>query len=53
MLPADVYRLFTWIQAGTFTSDIAWRVDQLSIIMALVVTGVGSLHPYLLNGVYE
>jgi len=41
--PADVYRLFTWIQAGTFTSDIAWRVDQLSIIMALVVTGVGSL----------
>lgn len=41
--PASDYRLFTWIQAGSFTSDIAWRVDQLSIIMALVVTGVGSL----------
>ena len=40
---ASVYRLFTWIEAGSFTSDIAWRVDQLSIIMALVVTGVGSL----------
>jgi NADH-quinone oxidoreductase subunit L len=41
--PASNYKLFTWIQAGSFTSDIAWRVDQLSIIMALVVTGVGSL----------
>lgn len=41
--PASVYRLFTWIEAGSFTSDIAWRVDQLSIIMALFVSGIGSL----------
>lgn len=41
--PASTYKLFTWIQAGSFTSDISYRVDQLSIIMALVVTGVGSL----------
>lgn len=52
--PADVYRLFTWIEAGTFTSDIAWRVDQLSIIMALVVTGVGSLiHIYSMGYMNE
>ena len=51
---ADIYRLFTWIQAGTFTSDIAWRVDQLSIIMALVVTGVGSLiHIYSMGYMKE
>jgi NADH-quinone oxidoreductase subunit L len=38
-----IARLFTWIEAGSFTSEIAYRVDQLSIIMALVVTGVGAL----------
>ncbi len=38
-----VVRLFTWIEAGSFTSDVAYRVDQLSILMALVVTGVGAL----------
>ena len=40
---ATVVRLFTWIEAGDFTSEIAYRVDQLSILMALVVTGVGAL----------
>lgn len=42
-----VVRLFTWIEAGSFSSEIAYRVDQLSILMALVVTGVGALiHVY-------
>jgi len=40
---ATVVSLFTWIEAGTFSSEIAYRVDQLSIIMGLVVTGVGAL----------
>lgn len=44
---AVVVRLFTWIEAGAFTSDIAYRVDQLSIIMVLFVTGVGAfIHLY-------
>lgn len=40
---AVVYKLFTWIDTGTFSVDIAYRVDQLSILMTLVVTGVGFL----------
>lgn len=40
---ALVYKLFTWIDTGTFSVDIAYRVDQLSIMMTLVVTGVGFL----------
>ncbi|MEX2639184.1 MAG: NADH-quinone oxidoreductase subunit L [Balneolales bacterium] len=40
---ASVVSLFTWIQAGDFTTDIAYRLDQLSVTMALVVTGVGAL----------
>ncbi|TNE68401.1 NADH-quinone oxidoreductase subunit L [bacterium] len=40
---AQVVRLFTWIQAGDFTSEFAYRFDQLSLIMGMVVTGVGSL----------
>lgn len=36
-------KLFTWIDVGTFSVDIAYQIDQLSLIMVLVVTGVGSL----------
>lgn len=44
---AVVSRFFTWIEAGSFSVDIAYRVDQLSIVMALVVTGVGAfIHLY-------
>jgi NADH-quinone oxidoreductase subunit L len=34
---------FTWISAGGFRADFALQVDQLTIIMLLVVTGVGWL----------
>ncbi len=34
---------FTWISAGGFQADFALQVDQLTIIMLLVVTGVGWL----------
>ncbi len=35
--------LYTWMGVGDFTIDFAYRVDQLSLIMTLVVTGVGAL----------
>ncbi|HNT98871.1 MAG TPA: hypothetical protein PKK31_11450, partial [Elusimicrobiales bacterium] len=39
--------LFTWISAGPFTVDFALRLDPLSAVMALVVTGVSFLiHVY-------
>jgi NADH-quinone oxidoreductase subunit L len=34
---------FTWISAGGFRADFALQVDQLTVIMLLVVTGVGWL----------
>ncbi len=34
---------FTWISAGNFRADFALQVDQLTVIMLLVVTGVGWL----------
>ncbi len=34
---------YTWMGVGDFTIDFAYRVDQLSLIMTLVVTGVGAL----------
>jgi NADH-quinone oxidoreductase subunit L len=34
---------FTWISAGGFRADFALQVDQLTVIMLLVVTGVGLL----------
>jgi NADH-quinone oxidoreductase subunit L len=34
---------FTWIAAGSFHADFALQIDQLTLIMLLVVTGVGWL----------
>ena len=46
-LPADqipwTKSYFTWISAGGFRADFALQVDQLTVIMLLVVTGVGWL----------
>jgi NADH-quinone oxidoreductase subunit L len=42
--------LFDWITVGTFSVDVALRVDPLSITMTLVVTGVGALiHLYAIG----
>ncbi len=39
--------LFDWIQVGTFDAPVEMRVDPLSIVMVLVVSGVGFLiHVY-------
>ena len=39
--------LGTWITAGTFSAPFGFQLDQLSMIMVLVVTGVGFLiHVY-------
>ena len=35
--------LFTWITAGTFSVDLTFRLDALSAVMILVITGIGSL----------
>ena len=38
-----IQRYFTWMVAGDLTIDAALMIDQLSLIMLLVVTGVGAL----------
>jgi len=53
-LPADgrlvVRHLFDWIKVGNFTAAADLRLDQVSAIMILVVTGVGSLiHVYAIG----
>jgi len=35
--------LFTWLTAGDFSLDLALRLDALSAVMILVITGIGSL----------
>ena len=40
---AQVVHLYTWIAAGDFSASVAYRIDSLSLIMTLVVTGVGML----------
>jgi NADH-quinone oxidoreductase subunit L len=42
-----IWSAFTWMAAGDLSLDFAYRIDQLSLLMGLVVTGVGSLiHVY-------
>ena len=38
-----VVTYWTWMATGTFTVDVALQLDQLSMIMMLIVTGVGFL----------
>jgi NADH-quinone oxidoreductase subunit L len=43
-----------WIRAGSFTVDFAFYLDQLSLVMLLVVSGVGFLiHIYSVGYMWE
>ena len=38
-----IQKIFTWVPAGSFSVDIGFLVDPLSIAMCLFITGVGTL----------
>ena len=38
-----VQRYFSWMPVGDLQIDAAFQLDQLSMVMMLVVTGVGTL----------
>jgi NADH-quinone oxidoreductase subunit L len=40
---SHVVNLFPWIHAGGLKIDIAYQVDQLSILYTLIITGIGTL----------
>jgi NADH-quinone oxidoreductase subunit L len=40
---AAVVTLWSWIPVGPLQVDFAFQLDQLSVVMLLVITGVGSL----------
>ncbi|GAB5536552.1 MAG: NADH-quinone oxidoreductase subunit L [Rubricoccaceae bacterium] len=39
----EVVRYFTWLAAGDLKVEFAYRIDQLSLLMTMIVTGIGSL----------
>jgi NADH-quinone oxidoreductase subunit L len=52
-LPYQEY-LAHWIRSGTFSADFALYLDQLSLVMLLVVTGVGFLiHIYSVGYMWD
>ena len=45
-----VLHLWDWVIAGNFTADMSLRLDPLSIVFVLLITGVGSLiHIYSIS----
>jgi len=49
-----IVELFQWIHVGSFEVNIGYQLDQLSIVMMLVVTGVGFLiHLYSIGYMWE
>jgi NADH-quinone oxidoreductase subunit L len=42
-VPEITQNLYTWIEVGRLKIDLAFRIDTLSAVMILVVTGVGTL----------
>src|SRR6202047_3049278 len=46
--------LATWLRSGDFTVDFSFYLDQLSLVMLLVVTGIGFLiHIYAVGYMWE
>jgi NADH-quinone oxidoreductase subunit L len=46
--------IYTWISSGEFSVPIGFRIDALSVIMCLVVTGVGFLiHVYSVGYMHD
>ena len=50
-MPVDqrqtIVNLFTWIKVGNLDVNVSYQVDQLSLLMGLIVTGVGFIiHVY-------
>jgi len=41
--PASIVHLFKWFEIGRISVDFSFQVDQLSLLMTLVITGIGSL----------
>ena len=50
---AGVVRLFPWITSGMFSVDWALRIDSLTAVMLVVVTGVSSLVHFYSIGYME
>ena len=51
--PYPEQSLFTWISAGDFVVDFGLQIDPLSLVMMMVVTGVGSIiHIYSIGYMY-
>jgi len=49
-----VTRFFTWMAAGSLELAFQYRIDELSLVMTLIVTGVGALiHLYSIGYMYE
>jgi len=49
-----IERVAPWLRSGDFTVDFSFSLDQLSLIMLLVVTGVGFLiHIYSVGYMWE
>lgn len=47
---SQVVTIFNWLNVGSISINAAYQVDQLSILMTLVVTGVGFLiHVYAMG----
>jgi len=43
----SIVNLYQWVASGDLAIDVAYRIDQLSLLMTLIVTGVGALiHVY-------
>jgi NADH-quinone oxidoreductase subunit L len=38
-----ILTLFQWMPTGTLSIDVALQLDQLSMVMVLIITGIGSL----------
>ncbi|MDO4763318.1 MAG: NADH-quinone oxidoreductase subunit L [Flavobacteriaceae bacterium] len=52
--PPKIFTLFEWFRIQNLKVDFAFQLDQLSIMMVMIITGIGSLiHLYSIGYMWE
>src|SRR5687768_3134667 len=51
---SSVHTFFNWIRVGEFNIDFSFLVDRLSVMMLLIITGIGFLiHLYSIGYMHD
>ena len=48
-----IVKAFEWFRVNGMSVDFGFQIDQLSLMMVMIITGIGSLIHFIFSGIYE